>query len=185
VLNSASRISTGLSLGVVFAENNVNPGDALCAEIEGSNLWLSQANEDFKQPGIGLLLTRAANSSLRSLSCCELSLPWRCCSDVGLSGTRNIITALAVCIAQNASSFGTTLLVTVQRGHLWVVTHSRKYPAQFAVSQSISQSICLPMKTVRPSIRIAMSNGSRHLLMLPPCGPTDGLYCSECFPVRN
>ncbi len=30
-----------------------------------------------------------------------------------------------------------TLLVTVQRRHLWVVTPSKKYPVQFAPSQSI------------------------------------------------
>jgi len=47
---------TKLSPGVMFAKKNVNPGDALCSEVEGFNLCFAHANENFEQAGIGLLL---------------------------------------------------------------------------------------------------------------------------------
>jgi len=45
-----------LSLGVVLAENDVNPGDAVGPEIEGFHLMRGHANEDFGQTRIVLLL---------------------------------------------------------------------------------------------------------------------------------
>jgi hypothetical protein len=49
----------GLSLGVVLTENGVNPGDALCSEVERFNLLPGHANENFEQAGIGLLSHQA------------------------------------------------------------------------------------------------------------------------------
>jgi hypothetical protein len=46
----------GLSLGVVLAKNNVNPGDAFCPEVESFNLLFGHANENLHQASIGLLL---------------------------------------------------------------------------------------------------------------------------------
>lgn len=43
------------SLGVVVAKNSVNLGDAFCSEVEGFNLLLGHANENFGRAGIGLL----------------------------------------------------------------------------------------------------------------------------------
>jgi hypothetical protein len=43
------------SLNVVLAKKNVNPGDALCSEVEGCTLFCRHANENFSHTGIGLL----------------------------------------------------------------------------------------------------------------------------------
>jgi hypothetical protein len=48
--------SSCYSLGVVLAEIGVNLGNAFFSKVEGFNLLLVHANENFSQTGIGLLL---------------------------------------------------------------------------------------------------------------------------------
>jgi|HubBroStandDraft_3_1064219.scaffolds.fasta_scaffold164796_2 hypothetical protein len=43
---------TKLSLGVVFAKDDVNLRDAFLSEIEGVNLFLAHPNENVGQTGI-------------------------------------------------------------------------------------------------------------------------------------
>jgi hypothetical protein len=57
--------------------------------------------------------------------------------------------------AQSCISLCSTLLVTVQRRYLWVVSLFQKCPAQFAAGRLTSVSIYLPMKTEGPSMRSA------------------------------
>jgi hypothetical protein len=49
----------GLSLGVVFAKNNVNLRDSWCSEVESFNLLFGHANENLHQSSIGLLFHEA------------------------------------------------------------------------------------------------------------------------------